>query len=369
MCSRSILLCCCLVSLADVAHAQRDLDVFGYFQGSFKYENHEAAGDVTSFNAQQLNLLLQRDLSERWTAFANVEAVNSYSSIRRWGGLSLDELWAQFYGGRHFRLKLGLQTPPFNHLNEIKNRTPLLPYVIRPLAYEESFGEIFNLEEFVPERAFAQVSGIVPTGLVRVDYAVYLGNSPDVNDLPERGQTGIDTTDTFLVGARFGLRVGENVKAGISYTQDRINGLAALAEPLGLAREDLLGVPRRRYGGDFMLNVGRFYGAAEAIYVDYDEDVEGVELHRAFYYATVGVHVTDLVFVYGSYWYSDEDATLRALGGENNRLRVPNAGAALSLPNGITLKTQAGHVRVRDEVNGVDLGRFSIVTTAISVLF
>jgi hypothetical protein len=118
-----------------------------------------------------------------------------------------------------FNLKLGLSIPTFNNLNEINNRTPLLPYVIRPLVYETSFNEFIPIEEFVPARAFVQAYGFFPFGESKLDYAVFVGNSPNINSDPERGQTGTDTTATILVGGRLGIRYRE-LNLGFSATRE-----------------------------------------------------------------------------------------------------------------------------------------------------
>jgi hypothetical protein len=146
-----------------------------------------------------------------------------------------------------FNLKLGLQIPTFNNLNEFKNRTPLLPFIIRPLVYETSFGEFLALKDFVPARAFVQAYGFLPAGETKFDYAVYLGNSPNINTEPTRGQTGVDTTTAFLVGGRLGIRYGE-LKLGLSATYDKTNGLADLADTLHRRPAELQELPFTRLG-------------------------------------------------------------------------------------------------------------------------
>ncbi len=72
--------------------------------------------------------------------------------------------------------------PTFNNLNEIKNRTPLLPYIFRPFVYEASVFDLFPVNELVPEQAFLQVYGFIPAGEVKFDYAVYVGNGSEYID-------------------------------------------------------------------------------------------------------------------------------------------------------------------------------------------
>ncbi|MDH3217543.1 MAG: hypothetical protein OEN01_14875, partial [Candidatus Krumholzibacteria bacterium] len=81
--SRSILLAVPFFCIT-AAHAQRgesDLNIFGYFQVSL---THQATTDGdekdNTFNIQQLNLFLQKDLGKRWTSLVNFELVNNFSS-------------------------------------------------------------------------------------------------------------------------------------------------------------------------------------------------------------------------------------------------------------------------------------------------
>ena len=101
------------------------IKVFGYFQNEFEYQ--KGTGDIedleeNSFALQQLNLFFQKDLGQDWTALINFEIINSFSSLYQRGGFKLEEAWARYRASRQFNLKLGLQIPIFNNLNEIKNR-------------------------------------------------------------------------------------------------------------------------------------------------------------------------------------------------------------------------------------------------------
>ena len=144
---------------------------------------------------QQQNLFIQRDIDRGWRAFLSYEFVNSFSSARRWGSASLEEAWLRYRAGPSLSLKLGQSIPVFNDFNETKNRTALLPYILRPLVYETSFAEFVAVEEYLPQRAFAQAYGHFTRGRLKLDYAVYVGNGPNLNDDPDVGQTGVDTTE------------------------------------------------------------------------------------------------------------------------------------------------------------------------------
>ncbi|MEM8556549.1 MAG: hypothetical protein AAGG50_01790, partial [Bacteroidota bacterium] len=82
-----------LASASAWAQGDAPIEVFGYFQAQFLYENvdedrdlvvqslgplggERRDSDVTSFNLQQLNLFLRRPLTPKTTAFVDLELVN-----------------------------------------------------------------------------------------------------------------------------------------------------------------------------------------------------------------------------------------------------------------------------------------------------
>ena len=232
------------------------LKVFGYFQTSFQHEKATSPSlerqESLTFNLQQLNMFFQRDITQQWTSFVNVEIVNNYSSSRQWGSFNLEEAWVKYRWNNFLSLKLGLQIPKFNNLNEIKNRTPLLPYIIRPLVYETSMSEAIaslKMEEYFPARSFVKVYGFIPYRDFKLDYAVYLGNSPNISVLSPTGQSGIDTSSTKLVGGRFGIRLNE-LKVGVSLTYDYVNFLQGMEVYMGGSPTRFEHVSRVRFGSD-----------------------------------------------------------------------------------------------------------------------
>ena len=372
-------------AVPDPSSAQSDeLRIFGYTQNIFRQVDEGARlpdgsrwqHDSNSFILQQLNIFLQKPLGQRWTSFVNLEMVNSYSSFRRWGAFNLEEAWVRYRLCKEFSLKLGLQIPVFNHFNEIKNRTPLIPYIIRPLVYESSFNEIIFLDEFTPARAFVQAYGYVPKGDVKIDYAVYLGNSPNINDdaggdptaIDEEGsnQTGIDTTTTFLVGGRLGLRF-RDIKFGVSATHDYTNLLQTGADVLGHAAADFEELRRVRLGTDLSAHIGDFSFESEYIRVRYDDDIPDFLIRLEFYYVTVGYQWTEELSSYASYWLEEEELT----GVGKGTIKIPNAGIRYDLTDGIALK--AGYARgdskdVSSSGEAVK-GDLNFYTAAISAVF
>ncbi len=151
--------------------------IFGYFQTTLQYENgamaksseYEQDISSTSFFLQHLNLFLQKDLAKDWTSFIDFKFTDNFSSSRNWGTFDLDEAWVRYRASKRLNLKIGLQIPIFNNLNEIKNRTPILPYIMRPMVYESTFRKFVALDEFVPNRTFFQVYGFIPHDLLKMD--------------------------------------------------------------------------------------------------------------------------------------------------------------------------------------------------------
>ena len=294
------------------------LNIFGYFQTSFQhwtaldfetshpqFIEEEKRPEQNSFSIQQLNLFFSKDLVRDWRAFVNLEILNTFSSSRQWGAFNLEEAWVRYKPSDKFNVKLGLLIPVFNNLNEIKNRTPLLPYIIRPIIYETSFSEFFSgIEEGAPSRAFVQASGILPIGEGKFDYALYIGNSPNISSKSESEQTGVDVTNTFLVGGRVGFRFNE-LKAGFSATRDNVNFTwdEFQGEPLFTYEE----VPRIRLGGDLSFHLGQLFFEGELVSIAYKDDLPEISTDKLFYYGTLGYQITEQLFPYVSYWLTKWD--------------------------------------------------------------
>lgn len=344
-----------------------DIKIFGYFQTSFRHTTRlQEEPEQNTFNLQQLNLFFQKDLSSKWSAFINFEFLNNFSSSRQWGSANLEEVWLKYRSGKEFNLKLGLQIPVFNNLNEIKNRTPLLPYIIRPLVYETSFSEFIPVEEFLPTRAYVQAYGFYPlTEEAKFDYAVYIGNSPNVStprpDSLGPIQTGVDTTDTFLIGGRVGVRFRE-LKFGVSASLDHVNFFKGVETFVGGAPSRFDEVRRFRIGGDLSYNLGPLSFEGEFILVAYDDDVAEVSLDKNFYYATLGYHLNERLFVYGSYWFTGQDFTgvFRDSGqpflfrGDSD-VKVPTFGFSYHLSDRITFKGQFARVWIDARVPRINI--------------
>ncbi len=387
---RRVILLCCLLGLSQ-GEVAGQFNTFGYFQTSFQHRTSFPDEPAQNFfSLQQLNLFFQTNISRRWGAFVNFEVLNNFSSSRRWGSFNLEEAWLRYRHDARFNLKAGLQIPVFNHLNEIKNRSPLLPYIVRPLVYETSFNEFIAVEAFTPTQAFLQAYGFLSVGETKLDYAAYLGNSPNIRSQFDNlrdggdGQTGVDTTKTLLVGGRLGLRQG-NAKAGASATYDVTNAFQGAEALFGGPATRFEGVPRIRVGGDFSVHVGRFSFEGELILVSHDEDEPELNVDNEFFYGTLGAQANERLFVYASYWNTVQREVAFDIRTSDGIIPVfpiivdiesIQVGVAFSPNERITLKAQGGPVEVVQRATVIPFGDitsrqwdFSIYGVAASVLF
>ncbi len=356
------------------------IKIFGYFQNSFQqWTTFQSRPKQNSFSLQQLNLLFQKDLGTNWTAFIDFEFLNNFSSGRQWGSAKLEEAWVKYRANMRFNLKLGLLVPIFNNLHEIKNRTPLLPYIIRPLAYETTFSEFIPIEVLTPVRAFAQVYGFFPVGEAKFDYAAYVGNSPNINNDPSFTQTGIDTTSTFLFGGRLGLRYGE-LKLGLSATYDKDNSAEVLAPELDISPTELSAIPKIRLGGDLSYSFADFSFESEFIKASLERESPKLERNLDFYYATLGYNLTEALFIYGSYWFLDSHTAILALPGdsieEDEDIKTTTFGASYNMMDRVRFKAQFARVKLDHESQLLPAGvvtrvedDFSVFSLAVSVFF
>ena len=71
-------------------NAESPLRIFGYFQNQFTQQGSARRDrETNTFLVQQLNLFFQKNLSKNWAAFVNFEVLNSFSSSRNTGAISL----------------------------------------------------------------------------------------------------------------------------------------------------------------------------------------------------------------------------------------------------------------------------------------
>ena len=344
---------------------ERPLHIFGYYQNSFeKYTNSDITNSSTTFLTQQLNLVVQKDLSSKFRSFVNFEFLNSFEGSLGWGSASLKEAWVRYDLDARFKLKIGLHIPTFNHLNDIKISTPLLPYVVRPIVYETSLQDVMDIESFVPERAFIQAYGAFNNDRMSYLYAVYLGNSPNINTDRELGQTGVDSTRFMLVGGRLGLQWDNpdspisEFRLGVSSTLDKVNAFQGVADLIAPYVDDRESVPsfteltRWRMGSDLGLYWNRWVLHAEVIKVIHAETTESLDINKLFAYATLGYILSDRWDIYLSTWYGREFGRVRD--------RVPDA--QYDLKETSILNVYTGGVRFSITPRLMLKGQIAVVT-------
>jgi len=344
---------------------------FGYFQTLFSHQERETFS-ANSFNMQQMNIFAQKDLGKNWTSLVNLEFLNTFSSNKFWGAFNLEEAWVRYRAGRGLNLKIGLQIPIFNNLNEINNRTPLLPYIIRPLAYETSFSEFLDIEGYLPKRTFIQAYGFIPSDDLKFDYAVYIGNSPNISSRRgnlSSGQSGIDTTNTFLLGGRTGIRY-QGLKAGFSLTYDEVDDYRGIDTLIGLPPSSYDRINRMRFGSDLSYNFHSFSFEGEFIKVFYDDDSPDFDVDKMFYYGTLGYQMNNDLFAYISYMQTVENLLIRPLNSEHDvKVDVKGFGATYDFNDRIRLKAQYGAVSIDVQNVPEQNEKFDYYSAAVSVFF
>jgi hypothetical protein len=355
-----------------VSQPDDDLKIFGYFQNTYRQLHNTTENETeTSFNLQQLNIFFQKDLAENWRSFINFEALNSFSSSHMWGAFNLSEAWIRYQRNDQLNLKLGLLLPTFNRLNEIKNRTPLLPYIARPIAYETSFSEFIATEDYTPERAFAQLYGLLPLDEIRLEYAIYVGNSPNINNDSQKGQTGVDTTTSFLVGGRLGVRLPV-VSLGFSLSRDRDNRFQQVSDFFEiLEKQPAYETPRTRLGADFSSDFDPYYLEAEIIWHKLAEKGK-LDLERNFYYVTLGYIPRDNWHFYVNYAKTKDVFEINNEKVESLSFGLPSVGVAWHLNDRMVFKFQYTYVTIEAEAPTVGIEdhlKLHHVAVAASVIF
>lgn len=322
------------------------LSVFGYFQTTFDHNNAitgRSTDPSNRFYLQQLNLMLSNHFTPSLNAFVNFEVTNNYSSSKNFGSFSLEEAWVKYRASQNLNIKAGMLVPAFNHLNEIKNRTPLLPYIFRPFVYESSVADIFPVGELVPQQAFLQVYGSIPVSDLKFEYAAYAGNGdPEYTNSTDGNfqSRGVDTTSFKMVGTRLGIQ-GDHFRSGVSLTSDKDDGT-----PLGLGP-----VHRYRVGADLSFEIAGLSAEFEFITVAHAMTPEqkatlsavasmvpevGTNLDKGFYYGLLNYDVTEEFFGYAGYNYC-RDRSATAL---NYGFVAYTAGGGFRPHSNVVVKTQ-----------------------------
>ena len=295
--------------------AQEPVSVFGFYQvllqkveGKLKIYGdvptpvgttvpmtfREDNNDFLNPAIQQLNLFLRKEFTNNLTGFVNLQLVNNFSINNSWGYFNLEEAWVNYQYSDQLNVRGGILIPRFNYMNEIKNKTPLLPYITRPLVYESILSGTLDQSHYLPERAFFQVNGNIPVNKFVFDYAAFIG--PAENDYIATGRgpgiinAGMDTTNIKLFGGRLGLKYSD-LRLGASFTYDKDNRQVDLKED----------VKRTRLGFDFGYRLNDFYFEGEYIGVNLDSKNTSTDMNKAFYYGLISYDISDQFYTFATY--------------------------------------------------------------------
>ena len=329
--------------------AQSDLQIFGFYQARLVRQTGDISmvlnmptpggivpmtmvNDADNFispSLQQLNFFFRKEINPSLTSWVNLEALNSFSSDKQWGSFSVEEAWVNYQYNDAFNVKAGLLVPRFNYLNEIKNKMPVLPYIIRPLVYEQSMAASIHPNEYLPEHAFFQVAGYTPLGGVTFDYSGFVGQSESSYILSGETQSSrpsaSDTTTFKAVGGRVGCKAGD-LRLGVSATSDKANRQSTLGED----------VNRTRIGADLGYSYSRLFCEGEYINVHLAPNNTSQNLDKLFAYGLLGVNITDQLYAYGCYSYlKDNEVTELSFG-----MSGVNIGAGYKPADAVVIKAE-----------------------------
>lgn len=341
-----------LLSVSTITFGQSDdLKIFGYFQNNYTHLTVKLNGLGTvwqenSFDMQQLNVFFAKSFGTELSSFVNLEFTNSFTLQDSIGGFKIEEAWLKYSPSSAFNLKAGLLIPRFNNINEIKNKTAVLPYIYRPLVYETMFSNQFSTSDFVPQQAYLQVYGNLSLGEdSRINYAAFMGKLDEDNLVQNKVgiSVGHDSSKYKMVGGRLGFESGSLV-CGISGTYDRKN----------LWKYGIGYVPRMRFGAYLNYAVAGFELESEYIRVYNkltDEDFATLKVYdmtnytgpkgfnKYYYHANLLYNITDKLYAYAGCDYLTTEDNVFSEGG----LTQPSFGGGYKVNDSVVLKAEYTH--------------------------
>jgi len=199
-------------------------------------------------------------------------------------------------------------------------------------------------------------------GELKFDHALFAGNSPNINSDPTYQQTGIDTSNTIMIGGRLGVRY-RNLKSGISFTHDNTNFLAGMETLLGVKQDALKELSRTRVGADLSYSWEVLTFEGELISVRYDEETN-YDFDLYFSYSTFGIYAGEKTFIYISYWYTyfntfgiveliDEtsgDPEIEVFD-SYLKMNIPSVGMAYEINDRIKVKAQYARIKTSSRIS------------------
>lgn len=324
------------IFISQTAMAQNTIDIYGYVQSSYLFFHNyynpfppsgEANYTYHNMGINQLNLFFAKDFGDDFSSFINFEFVNNYSSDKGFGSFNLSEAYIKWDYRDFLKLKFGMVIPQFNALFEIYNRTPLLPYVVRPKLYDATSGNLVDIFDILPQKALIQIYGSIPVESTNLEYALFAGNppnsflsSPNNNLLPGYVAYGQSAVNYISFGGRIGIRTS-NIRLGVSASFDKDNRRNFIKNSLGDS-VNLGDLNRYRLGSDLYFKLGNFELSAEYLITktkvssDLQDSLDtwnasdpyfiGKSFDKTFYYATLLYNVSSKIFVYIMYDYLND---------------------------------------------------------------
>lgn len=349
-----------------------DLNIFGYLQAAYIEIPASFLGPrSTTFFLQQANIMGAKEFDSHFSAFLNLQFTNGFNSKLGWGNMNLEEGWAKYSYSHALNVKAGFLLPSFNSLLQVRNRTPLLPYILRPLVYEPLMTDRLNIDAFLPTHANLEVYGSVPVlPDVDVEYAAFVGNSETSYIISGQGAgfqvSGMDTSTAKLWGGRIGLST-HWIRGGVSMTTDMEN-----QNTFGMGS-----MRRYRYGADLYVLVANVSFDGEVLFVrpsmsDRQKTVFamvgmfnpmiGKDLDRTFLYGTLLWDISDAVYIYGS----GSSLTVNDFKGMSEGVKEWTVGGGWRPLESIVVKAQYVVITCPSPYFPLDLG---LPILAISVMF
>jgi len=317
--------------------AQSSVDIYGYVQSSYSFFHNyytpyapvgESNYTYNNMGINQLNLFLAKDLGNDFSSFINFEFINNYSSDKGFGSFNISEAYIKWDYRDFLKVKFGMVIPQFNALFEIYNRTPLLPYVVRPKLYDATSGNLVDIFDILPQKALIQVYGSIPVESANLEYALFAGNppnsllsSPNNNLLPGYVAYGESANNYISFGGRVGIKTS-NLRIGVSASIDKDNRRNFIKDELN-GTANLGDLDRYRLGSDFYFKLGKFELSAEYLMTKTkvssaiqdslnlwnaeDPYFVGKSFDKTFYYATLLYNISSKLYVYTMYDYLNDD--------------------------------------------------------------
>lgn len=387
-----------------------DLYVFGFAQTIFNHKNVEVTAfpneennipflyaedpSTNSFSLHQLNLFFRKTIDDKTTFFLNIEATGSFSTENQSGNFKISEGWISHYLSEHYTIKAGLLLPTFNNLNEISNRLPLFPYIVRPIIYESLLGNLLVSEDYLPRQGYLQLKGnyMLNTDLI-LDLALQVGNAESSyhstvvsNDLESAGASSIyrgeNLSEYLAVSGRIGIsNYLETFKAGISGSFDYDNKTEPQNEsiariPLGVNLPAFGDIPRYRLGLDLSFKREKLEFESEFIGVFHDHSsihrtlqYRSADLDKIFYYGLINYNWTNRFYSYTG-WSHIHDNTYEFIlkdSPDHKGINLPTAGIGWKTSVSSSIKAQWTQVRIDNNPHLIVY--MDLFTVGVSIIF